>query len=403
LVERQPNAFLLNLKIPEMKRLTFSLLIIFLFQYSITAQNKFNGLDMNLGNLYRLSDAKTRSASPENITGEKGKGGMADPAIKEKYNVANASSAARDLGQGWKVNPFIIIKPGEVFTMADITGPGAIQHIWMTPTGKWRFSILRIYWDDETEPSVECPVGDFFGMGWNSYAPLVSSPICVNPGSAFNSYWTMPFRKKCRITMENVNDADPMTLYYQVDYTLTDVPADAGYFHAQFRRANTNESSVYTIVDGIKGKGQYVGVYLAWGVNNNGWWGEGEIKFFMDGDTNFPTICGTGTEDYFCGSYDFERDGKYLEFCSPYSGLPQVIRPDGTYQSQQRFGLYRWHIMDPIRFESDLKVTIQDLGWHHGGRYLKQQSDIASTTFWYQTEPHAKFPKLPGWQQLEVN
>jgi hypothetical protein len=386
-----------------MKRLTFYLLIIFLFQYSLTAQNKFNGLDMNLGNLYRLSDAKTRSASPENITGEKGKGGMADPAVKEKYNVANASSAARDLGQGWKVNPFIIIKPGEVFTMADITGPGAIQHIWMTPTGKWRFSIMRIYWDDETEPSVECPVGDFFGMGWNSYAPLVSSPICVNPGSAFNSYWTMPFRKKCRITMENVNDADPMTLYYQVDYTLTEVPADAGYFHAQFRRANTNESSVYTIIDGIKGKGQYVGVYMAWGVNNNGWWGEGEIKFFMDGDTNFPTICGTGTEDYFCGSYNFDRDGKYTEFCTPYSGLPQVIRPDGAYQSQQRFGLYRWHIMDPIRFDSDLKVTIQDLGWHLGGRYLKQQSDIASTTFWYQTEPHAKFPKLPGWQQLEVN
>jgi hypothetical protein len=386
-----------------MKRLSTLLLIVFFLPFILTAQNKFNGLDMNLGNLYRLSDAKTRSISPENITGEKGKGGMADPADKDKKNTANASNAARDLGQGWKVNPYIIIKPGEVFTMAEITGPGAIQHIWMTPTGKWRFSILRIYWDDETEPSVECPVGDFFGMGWNTYSPLVSAPVCVNPGSAFNSYWNMPFRKKCRITMENINDADAMTLYYQVDYTLTEVPADAGYFHAQFRRANTNESSNYTIIDGIKGKGQYVGVYLAWGVNNNGWWGEGEIKFFMDGDTQFPTICGTGTEDYFCGSYNFDREGKYTEFCTPYSGLPQVIRPDGTYQSQQRFGLYRWHIMDPVRFETDLKVTIQDLGWGHGGRYLKQKSDIASTTFWYQSEPHAKFPKLPEWQKLEVN
>jgi hypothetical protein len=386
-----------------MKRLSSLLLIVFFLPFILTAQNKFNGLDMNLGNLYRLSDAKTRSISPENITGEKGKGGMADPADKDKKNTANASNAARDLGQGWKVNPYIIIKPGEVFTMAEITGPGAIQHIWMTPTGKWRFSILRIYWDDETEPSVECPVGDFFGMGWNTYSPLVSAPVCVNPGSAFNSYWNMPFRKKCRITMENINDADAMTLYYQVDYTLTEVPADAGYFHAQFRRANTNESSDYTIIDGIKGKGQYVGVYLAWGVNNNGWWGEGEIKFFMDGDTQFPTICGTGTEDYFCGSYNFDREGKYTEFCTPYSGLPQVIRPDGTYQSQQRFGLYRWHIMDPVRFETDLKVTIQDLGWGHGGRYLKQKSDIASTTFWYQSEPHAKFPKLPEWQKLEVN
>ena len=124
----------------------------------------------------------------------------------------------------------------------------------MTPTGNWRFSILRIYWDDETEPSVECPVGDFFGMGWGTYAPLSSLAICVNPGSAFNCYWVMPFRKKCRITMENINDTDPMTLYYQVDYTLTDVPADAGYFHAQFRRSNPNETSVYTINDGIKGK-----------------------------------------------------------------------------------------------------------------------------------------------------
>jgi hypothetical protein len=386
-----------------MKRLKAITLVIIFIPLLVSAQDKFNGLNMNMGNLYRLSDARTRSISPENFSGEKGRAGMADPADKDKPNTANASHAARDLGMGWKVNPFIRIKPGETFTMAEIEGPGAIQHIWMTPTGNWRFSILRIYWDDETEPSVECPVGDFFGMGWNQYAHLVSSAICVNPGSAFNSYWVMPFRKKCRITMENINVEDAMTLYYQVDYTLTEVPSDAGYFHAQFRRSNPNETSVYTLVDGIKGKGQFVGVYLAWGVNNNGWWGEGEIKFYMDGDTKFPTICGTGTEDYFCGSYNFDREGKYTEFCTPYSGLVQVIRPDGTYKSQQRFGLYRWHIMDPVRFEKDLKITIQDLGWHLGGRYLKQQSDIASACFWYQAEPHAGFPKLPDWQELEVN
>lgn len=369
----------------------------------VFSQSSFNGLDMNLGNLSRLSNAKTRSISPENLTGEKGRGGMAKPEDKDKPNTANASNAARDLGQGWKVNPFVRIKPGETFTMAEIEGPGAIQHIWMTPTGNWRFSILRIYWDDETEPSVECPVGDFFGMGWGQYAPLVSLPVCVNPGSAFNCYWSMPFRKKCKITMQNINDNDTMTLYYQVDYTLTEVPADAAYFHAQFRRTNPNTTSDYTIVDNIKGKGQFVGVYLAWGVNNNGWWGEGEIKFFIDGDTKFPTICGTGTEDYFCGSYNFDREGQYKEFCTPYSGLAQVIRPDGTYKAQQRFGLYRWHIMDPIRFEKDLKITIQDLGWRHGGRYLPQQSDISSVCFWYQTDPHSKFPLLPKWQDLEVN
>ena len=372
--------------------------------FTLQAQSgKFNGLDMNLGNLYRLSDAQTRSISPENFTGEKGKGGMADPKNGEQRNVANAAYAAHDLGTGWKVNPFIRINSGETVTLAEIDGSGAIQHIWMTPTGNWRFSIIRIYWDDEQTPSVECPVGDFFGMGWGVYAPLVSMPVCVNPGSAFNCYWCMPFSKKCKITMENINDREAMTLYYQIDYTLTEVYADAAYFHAQFRRTHYNEGSDYTIADGIKGKGHYVGVYMAWGVHNNGWWGEGEIKFFIDGDKQFPTICGTGTEDYFCGSYNFDRDGQYREFCTPYAGLHQVIRPDGTYKSQQRFGLYRWHIVDPVRFDKDLKITMQDLGWKYNGRYLPQKSDISSVAFWYQTEPHATFPKLPALQDLEVN
>lgn len=388
-----------------MKKLLYCLSV-FLFAAIISPaqNNKFDGLNMNMGNLFRLSDAKTRSISPENLTGQKGKGGMAIPSDKDKRNTANAHNAARDLGQGWKVNPYIIINAGETITIAEMEGPGAIQHIWMTPTGVWRNSILRIYWDDEKEASVECPAGDFFGMGWGEYAPLRSLAVCVNPGSAFNCYWAMPFRKKCKITMENIN-TENMVLYYQVDYTLTEVPEDAGYFHAQFRRANTNNTSDYTIVDGIKGKGQYVGVYMAWGVNNNGWWGEGEIKFFMDGDTKFPTICGTGTEDYFCGSYNFENKVKheYEAFTTPYSGLSQVIKPNGLYKSQQRFGLYRWHIMDPVRFEKDLKVTIQDLGWRSGGRYLPQHSDIASVAFWYQREPHAHFPALPSKNELEVN
>ena len=355
-----------------------------------------SGLGMSLGNLSRLSHAVTRSISPENFTGEKGRGGMAIEGTGAK--------AARDLGQGWKISPSIQIKPGQVFTLGDIQGPGAIQHIWMTPTGHWRYSILRIYWDGETQPSVEVPVGDFFAAGWGTYAQISSLAICVNPGSALNSYWEMPFRRSAKITMENLDEQE-MTLYFQVDYTLTEVPEDAGYFHAQFRRSNPLPYKAdYTILDGVKGWGHYVGTYLAWGVHNTGWWGEGEIKFFIDGDTKFPTICGTGTEDYFCGSYNFEnRDTKrYQEFTTPYSGLAQVIRPDGLYSSQQRFGLYRWHIMDPIRFESDLRVTIQALGWRSGGRYLPLQDDIASVAFWYQAEPHGAFPKLPDKDALEV-
>jgi len=362
---------------------------------ALAQEPAYDGLDNHLGNLYRLSDAKTRSISPENPTGEKGKGGMATE--------GTGASAARDLGQGWKVSPSVHVEPGTTYTVAEINGSGTIEHIWMTPTGNWRLSILRMYWDDEKEPSIEVPVGDFFAMGWGKYARVSSLAVCVNPGSGFNSYWPMPFRHNARITIENL-DTKAMTLYYQVDYSLAAIPKDAAYFHAQFRRTNPLPAKQnYSILDGVSGKGQYVGTYMAWGVHNNGWWGEGEIKFYIDGDKNFPTINGTGTEDYFNGAYDFEVNGKYEEFNSPYAGLPQVIRPDGLYQSQQRFGLYRWHIMDPIRFDHDLRVTIQDLGWQSGRRYLPLSDDIASVAFWYQTEPHASFPKLPGTDQLEPN
>jgi Protein of unknown function (DUF2961) len=386
---------------------TFTRTIILLLSLAVptalfAADAPFDGLNMNLGNLSRVSDAQTRSIGPENFTGEKGKAGMSTdgPAAK---------GAARELGQGWKVSPYAHVPAHSTFTLAEISGSGVIQQIWMTPAplDKTRFYILRFYWDDETEPSVECPLGDFFACGWGRYCQISSLPVCVNPGSAFNCYWQMPFRKKCKITLENI-DNSPMTIYYQVNYALTQVPADAAYFHAQFRRENPLKTKgTYTILDGVEGKGQYVGTYLAWGVHHTGWWGEGEIKFFMDGDKEFPTICGTGTEDYFCGSYDFETHsegkGHYTEFSTPYSGLAQVIRPDGLYDSQERFGLYRWHIMDPIRFEKDLKVTIQALGWKSEGRYLQLQDDIASVAFWYQLEPHKPFPKLPSKDELELD
>lgn len=357
----------------------------------------FNGLGLHLGNLSRLSSAQTRSISPENFAGEPGKAGMSAD--------GPAMSCARDLGVGWKVSPYIKIAAGETRTVADIAGSGAIQQIWMTPTGHWRFSILRFYWDDQEQPAVECPVGDFFACGWQKYAQVSSLPVCVNPASAFNCYWEMPFRKRCRITMENIG-LEEMTLYYQINYTLTEVDDDAAYFHAQFRRVNPLPyKEVYTILDGVAGQGQYVGTYMAWGVNNTGWWGEGEIKFYMDGDKEFPTIAGTGTEDYFCGSYDFDlgkENGGYREFTTPYTGLAQVIRPDGLYGSQTRFGMYRWHIVDPIRFQADLRVTIQALGWRSGGRYLPLQDDIASVAYWYQTLPTAPFPALMDRDGLEV-
>jgi hypothetical protein len=347
-------------------------------------------LNAGMGNIYRLSDAKSRSISPENFTGEKGKGGMAEE--------GTGKGAATDLGRGWKVSPSVRIKAGTTFTLADIKGPGIIQQIWMTPTGNWRKSVIRFYWDGEKDPSVECPVGHFFASGWGKYAQINSLAVCVNPGSAFNCYWPMPFRKAARITFENTDSKD-MTLYYQVNYALTPVPKDAAYLHAQFRvEEPLKEIGTYTLLDGVKGKGQYVGTYMAWEVHSPGWWGEGEIKFFMDGDKEWPTIVGTGTEDYFGGSYNFENreTKKYQVFSTPYSGMPQVLPPDKIYEVGQRFGLYRWHVTDPVRFDKDLKVTIQALGWKQGGprRYLPLQDDISSVAFWYQTEPHNPFPPL---------
>ncbi|MES1181033.1 MAG: glycoside hydrolase family 172 protein [Verrucomicrobiota bacterium] len=354
-----------------------------------------SGLNAGLANLYQISAAESRSISPENFTGEKGQAGMATN--------GTGSHASSELGQGWKVSPSVGIKAGTTFTLAEIKGPGCIHQIWMTPTGNWRHSILRFYWDDETTPSVECPVGDFFACGLGKYAQVNSLAVCVNPGSAFNCYWPMPFHKKARITLENLDDKD-MTLYYQVNYTLAAVPKDAGYFHAQFRHEYPLKTKgLYTILDGVKGEGQYVGTYLALKVNNPGWWGEGEIKFYLDGDREFPTICGTGTEDYFCGSYNFENQDthKYQTFSTPYAGLAQVLPADKTYEAGQKFSLYRWHITDPVHFKKDLKVTLQALGWKDGGKYLQMDSDMSSVAFWYQKEPHAPFPKLPPRDELD--
>lgn len=356
----------------------------------------FNGLGMGLGNLSLLSQAKTRSISAENPTGGKGMGAMATE--------GTGAHCAVDLGKGWKVSPSVIVKAGAVHTMADIAGPGVIQHIWLTCGPKsWRYMIFRFYWDGEAEPSVEVPVGDFFANGWGERANVNSLPIVVNPAGGFNSYWEMPFRQSARITMENRSNED-VTLYYQVDYALTDVPDHAAYFHAEWRRVNPLPyKEVFTILDGVRGHGHYVGTSLSWQVNSNNWWGEGEIKFYMDGDDEYPTICGTGTEDYFGGAWNWEHpQGQYGTYSTPFLGMHQAIKPDGLYRANQRFAMYRWHIMDPIRFEHDLRVTIQALGWRSGWRYLPLQDDIASVAYWYQAEPHAPHPALPGNDGLEI-
>ena len=292
----------------------------------------------------------TRSVSPENPTGEAGGGGRATE--------GTGAGAARDLGLGWKVSPSVEVPAHATVDLAAIDGPGRITHIWLTThPDHWRSLLLRARWDGAAAPAVEVPVGDFFGQGWGRFAQLSSSMVAVNPHGGFSSYWPMPFREGAHLTLTNLADS-PTVVYFQVTYETGGDESGSAYLHAHWRRSNPVDAGVHTLVDGVRGMGQYVGTYLAWGSNSRGWWGEGEMKFYLDGDEEFPTICGTGTEDYFCGAYNFDpyvahagqgpaQQSRYQEFTTPYAGLPQVIRPDGAYKSQQRFGLYRWHIPDP--------------------------------------------------------
>lgn len=343
-----------------------------------------------------LDDAVTRSVSPENPTGARGGGGGAVH--------GTGANAARGLGQGWKVSPSIEVAAGATAELAEIDGSGVVQHIWLTTHMRhWRQLVLRMYWDGDDEPAVEVPIGDFFGQGWGEFAQLSSQMVAVNPHGGFNSYWPMPFRRGARITVENLA-GESAVVYFQITYALTDVPDEAGYLHAHWHRDNPlQRGEVHRIVDGVTGRGRYVGTYLAWGVNNTGWWGEGEVKFYLDGDDRLPTICGTGTEDYFGGAWNFDVPGQgYTAFTTPYLGLHQILRPDGNYRSQQRFGMYRWHVADPIAFTRGLRVDVQALGWRSDGRYLQLADDISSTAFFYLDRTRTERPAPPELDHLEV-
>lgn len=345
----------------------------------------FLGLNMGLGALPKLSKAKTRSICAENPKGEKGAGAQAVPPPQ--------GHAASDLGQGWKVRPCITLPATSTTVLAEIEGPGVIQHIWITVDPKaYRDCILRFYWDDEESPSVEVPLGDFFanthGMRYN----VNSLPVAVNPSGGFNCYWPMPFKKSAKVAIENERWEDIPGFFYQITYALTDVADDVGYFHAQWRRSVTDRAKPeHVILDGVVGQGHYVGTAIGWSQLSDGWWGEGEIKFYIDDDDRFPTICGTGTEDYFGGAWCFGDT-----YSTPFLGYPLWRREPGQIP---KHGLYRWHILDPIRFEKNLKVTIQALGWWPNGRYQPLADDIASVAYWYQTEPHGKFPEMPALEQ----
>lgn len=334
-----------------------------------------------LDSLLSLNARRSRSISAENPDGAVGGGGRAVDGTGAK--------AAELLGPGWKVAPAIRIEAGAAATLAQIEGPGVIRHIWMTcDRSRWSSLVLRAFWDDEDDPSIEVPLGDFFANASPETALVLSEPIAVLVGGGMNSYWPMPFREGARITIENRGDVVHQ-FFFQIDYSLEEVHPSAPYFHAQWRRSETMPGAVHTILDGVRGDGHYVGTIFDWTTTFDGWWGEGEVRFFLDGDSGHPTICGTGVEDYVGGAWCFEMTpgGGYQTYTSQYLGFHQAL--------DRRFAMYRWHIPDPIRFHSSLKVDVQALAWGHDDHYRQLLDDtVATVALWYQREPHARFPPL---------
>jgi len=265
----------------------------------------------DLSSIAALRRVQTRSISPENLTGSPGRGGRATE--------GTGARAGRDLGPGWKLSPSVAIPGGVTFDLARIEGPGRISHLWITThRHHWRTLVLRAYWDGAEEPAIEVPYGDFFASGWGQFAQVSSQPVAANPNGGFNCYWPMPFASGAHLTIENTSAAE-VVVYYQVTYEVGAEPTGEGYLHAQWRRSNPlAEKTPHILVEGVAGSGHYVGTYLAWGVNSPGWWGEGEMKFYLDEDEEFPTICGTGTEDYFGGAWNFDVPGQgYVPYSTP--------------------------------------------------------------------------------------
>ena len=361
-----------------------------------------------LQGISRLTKGRTRLFTAENVYGEKGKGCMADPATgfaprAEELGQTKdmASRASRELGVGWKVRPYTVLPAGATIPVVDVEAQGAFTHIWFTMDPKFnRDVILRMYWDGEEEPSVESPIGDFFCQCFRRYHAVNAVPVNVNPTGGMNCYFPMPFRRHARVTVTNRLAESPVTLYYAISMEEREVAPEEAYFHAQFRRTKDTNGQDYVILDGVKGEGHYVGTVLGWQQNSEGWWGEGEIKAFIDGDGRFPTYVGTGTEDYFGGAWAFQAD-----YSAPFLGHTDLSHAlDGREINRvgNRHCMYRFHVPDPIRFSKDLRVTIQALGWRSEGRYLPLSDDICSVAYWYQAEPHAPFPPLGSRDELEA-
>jgi len=292
---------------------------------------------------------------------------------------------------------WVVVDPGKTATLLDVQGAGVVTHIWFTINSPdpmhLKNLVLRAWWDGESSPSIEVPIGDFFGLGLGEYFVYQSALLAVAPIKALNSYFQMPFATAARITLTNEGPSATRSLYFAMDYVaLPRLPEGLGRFHAQYRQAtpckavvsdgkNLSGKENYVFLEAA-GKGHFVGVTQAVLQNENGWFGEGDDMIFVDGDA-LPTINGTGTEDYYNGAWDFGGQA----FANQHQGAPYIVDPE---RIGGRYCLYRWHIESPIAFEKSIKVTIE-----HGTANDRSDS-FYSTAYWYQTEPHAPFPALPA-------
>ena len=305
-----------------------------------------------------------------------------------------ASSCDPDLEKGNR--DYYPLKAGQTTVVADLEGPGVITHFWTT-VGYYdrnypRLIVVRMYWDGEEQPSVEVPLGDFFGVGHAMDAPVNSLPVTVTAdGRARNCWWPMPFRKSARITLTNEGQEDMTGVYAQVDWTrLKRLPRNTPYFHAQYRQARPTEPGKPYVIADIAGRGHYVGTVLSVRQLSEGWWGEGDDFWYIDGSPE-PVIRGTGSEDYFCDAWGLRRQDTLFYGAS-------IVEP---IQKFARTTAYRWHIPDPVTFRRSLRVEIESagFGYNESGQpegFRPRSDEYASVAYWYQVEPHKPFPPLPA-------
>lgn len=321
--------------------------------------------------------------------------GVASRAISWE-NRSGAVGAGGQSKDGRKGSPCIpLVANGETVTLMDVGGCGVIRHIWLTIPDRspeaLRNMILRMYWDDSAVASVEAPLGDFFGIAHGQTAPLTTAYTTMTLGRGFNCYFDMPFRKHAKVTIQNdLPDGRKMeALFFQIDYELRDsLPSNTGYFHAQFRRQNpTVMQQDFVVLDDVQGPGYFLGCVI--GVRGLGpeWWGEGEMKFYLDGDAQWPTICGTGTEDYFGGAWGMDS------YQTPWHGCPVLLKPPAVPFAVA--SMYRFHVSDPVYFRESLKATIQQIGWKSPDGLFERSDDWCSTAYWYQARPNARMAALP--------